>query len=307
MITKDNIIKDLLTLGIKKGDLIFIRISYKAIGNVVGGPETVLDALIETVGDQGTIVATAFPELVKTYKKKKNRTYVYKPGMKPITGVIPVLMSKREGAFFSSHPTTPYVAIGNIAEELTAIHTPHVDGYYIVKYMVDNYRPKCLRIGGDVLDGTTHIAFTDGLKNTNSFQKRVSEGMYFFDTDGKIQWYDRISSAFCHKGFKKFFNNYIINNKNAVLAVGKVGEGSAMVTDMRETYNIEEKYIGHNPEILLCDDDNCVNCRASFSFSKPGKYRFLFEQICSLFGQERRMALYNIRESLIICCGKKCQ
>lgn len=304
----ERIVNDLHSLNIKSGDVVFIRISYKAIGKVEGGPNTVIDAILNVIGESGTLIATAFPNLIESKNKAKHCDIIYRPGMKPITGVMPVLMSERENAYFSLNPVAPYVAIGKEAKTITELHTPDTDSYFIVKHIVEHYSPKCLRVGGDVLDGTTHIAFTDGLRNTNSYQRRIAEGMYYYDQDRRIKWCERTGSAFCHKGFEAFFNKYIKNERGAVLSTGLVGDGIAMVTDMKKTTEIEEKYISKSPKILLCDDPLCSTCRASFSYSKPGPVLFLLKQIIGLmYIKPKQRVLYNIKQSLIILSGRRCQ
>ena len=49
MITFDSLRNDLKMLGVSSGDLLFLRISYKAIGRVEGGPKTFVDALLDVV------------------------------------------------------------------------------------------------------------------------------------------------------------------------------------------------------------------------------------------------------------------
>lgn len=46
--------------GIGKGELIFVHSSLSAFGNVIGGAETVIAALRETIGENGTIVMPTF-------------------------------------------------------------------------------------------------------------------------------------------------------------------------------------------------------------------------------------------------------
>lgn len=308
MYKRETIKNDLASLGVMKGDILFVRISYKAIGKVEGGPDAVIDAILDVIGEEGTLIATAFQNLIPSNRKNRYKNHIYTPGENIITGVIPTLMAKRNNAFFSLNPVTPYVAIGKDAKTITELHTPHSDGYYIVKYIIDNYHPKCLRIGGDVLDGTTHVAFTEGLKETNNYQRRIPEGRYFIDIDGKVHWCERVSSAFCHEGFKHFFNSYILGNKKAVLAEGLIGAGKAMITDMRETYKIEVEHIKTSPEILSCMNPNCPTCRASFSYSKPGPLIFLLAQLCKLILKSNKQGtLYNIKQALIILNGKRCQ
>ena len=50
VITKDEIVKGLIALGVKKGDVLMVHTSLKNIGYVCGGAEGVIEALIEAVG-----------------------------------------------------------------------------------------------------------------------------------------------------------------------------------------------------------------------------------------------------------------
>ncbi|WP_044300445.1 AAC(3) family N-acetyltransferase [Bacteroides fragilis] len=69
MITFDSLRNDLKMLGVSSGDLLFLRISYKAIGRVEGGPKTFVDALLDVVGKEGTIVVTAFPSRYSSFMR----------------------------------------------------------------------------------------------------------------------------------------------------------------------------------------------------------------------------------------------
>lgn len=59
MVTKTDIIKGLLDLGIRAGDEIEVHSSLSSFGYVEGGAETVISALKEAVGEQGSIFMPA--------------------------------------------------------------------------------------------------------------------------------------------------------------------------------------------------------------------------------------------------------
>lgn len=309
MNTFDSLVCDIKRLGIKDGDTLFVRISYKAVGKTEGGPKTLIDALLNVIGEKGTLVATAFPTRIPANKKEKYKDTLYIKGMKPTTGAIPVVMSQYPNACFSSHPISPYVAIGYNAGSITEMHTPNTESYDVVKYMIEECHSKCLRIGGDVLDGTAHIAFTEGLRKTDSYQYRRAEGNYYLDEDGKKQWIEKSVSSFCYAGFKKFFYNKIYNYPNAVLGEGQIGDGVAMLTDMGKTLEVERQYIANDPKILLCDSAECMMCRTSYSYSDPGAIRFALRQTKGLLNIKKfRNSAGRIKFVLDNrFCGNKCQ
>ena len=53
---KNDLINDLIKLGLEKGDVVMVHTSLKNIGYVCGGAQTVIEALIEVVGSEGTIM-----------------------------------------------------------------------------------------------------------------------------------------------------------------------------------------------------------------------------------------------------------
>ena len=59
-ITKDEIVAKLRELGVKPGDALMVHSSLSACGHIVGGAKTVIDALIETVGEAGNFFFPSF-------------------------------------------------------------------------------------------------------------------------------------------------------------------------------------------------------------------------------------------------------
>jgi aminoglycoside N3'-acetyltransferase len=60
-ITRSIIVKKLKELGLLKRDIIEVHSSLNSFGEVKGGPETVIAALIDIVGDSGAIIMSAYP------------------------------------------------------------------------------------------------------------------------------------------------------------------------------------------------------------------------------------------------------
>ena len=50
-------LKDLLRqLGLERGDTVMLHASLKAFGYLIGGAETIIEALLSTLGPEGTLV-----------------------------------------------------------------------------------------------------------------------------------------------------------------------------------------------------------------------------------------------------------
>jgi aminopeptidase-like protein/aminoglycoside N3'-acetyltransferase len=60
MLTFENLVKEFRELGVTKGDVLFIHSSYKSFGGVDGGPQAVIDALLDVIGLEGTLIMPTF-------------------------------------------------------------------------------------------------------------------------------------------------------------------------------------------------------------------------------------------------------
>ena len=58
--TRQSIERDLESLGIRDGDGVFVHASLGAVGTVIGGPRTMIEAIIEVVGHGGLIAMPGF-------------------------------------------------------------------------------------------------------------------------------------------------------------------------------------------------------------------------------------------------------
>jgi aminoglycoside N3'-acetyltransferase len=59
-VTKEDIKKGLEEVGLGRGDIVVVHSSLSAFGYVKGGADTVIDALLEVVGEEGTVVMPTF-------------------------------------------------------------------------------------------------------------------------------------------------------------------------------------------------------------------------------------------------------
>lgn len=305
MITYNDLVNDLKSLGIKEGDTLFLRISYRAIGKIENGPKTFLDALLKVVGEEGSIILVATPQrynpLVRFFYKSKISSEEHLKDPSTGIGIMSKIALQYPSAMVSKKLIFPFVVIGKHAKYLTENHTREKDGFWLLREAVEKFDSKCLRIGGESLTGTTHLAFTDMLRKYDYYQKCVLYGLYIKEND-KVKWQTEPISSFCKKGYKKMFDQLIypcINKKE-----GKVGNGYAIVTNMRETLEKEREILFKNPKEILCEDDSCVLCRISLPFSNSHPNKFILNQFVKFDFKKWRKIYSSIR---LITIGKKIQ
>ncbi len=118
---KTEISDGLRRLGIVAGDRILVHSSLKSFGRVEGGPDAVIDALLEAVAPGGTVMV---PTLTGRREDSAEHPPVFDVRNTPCwTGLIPETFRKRADAVRSLHPTHSAAAIGPQAELLTRDHS----------------------------------------------------------------------------------------------------------------------------------------------------------------------------------------
>jgi aminoglycoside 3-N-acetyltransferase len=119
-LTKQDIIAGLQALGLGTGHRVLVHSSLSSFGHVERGADTVIDALLETVGSSGTVLV---PTLTGSESLSPENPPVFDPVNKPCwTGRIPETFRQRPNAIRSLHPTHSVAAIGADAHALTADH-----------------------------------------------------------------------------------------------------------------------------------------------------------------------------------------
>ena len=109
--------RDLRALGIREGDTLVVHSSLKSMGYVEGGAETVIRALREVLGEEGTLLFPAF-----SYRFVYDNP-VFSMNDTPVCiGTIAETFRKMPGVLRSFHPTHSVCAIGKHAAEMVADH-----------------------------------------------------------------------------------------------------------------------------------------------------------------------------------------
>ena len=152
------LVNDLRKLGLKNGDLVNVKASLKSIGNVDGGAKTLLDALVEAVGPDGTIVTESFIRMFTKTKYTKNNPSSL--NSTSYAGALANEILKHPQVFLSTHPVQRFASIGKKAKMLMENHTGNSRPYNVLFEMISDNGIN-LRIGSIdkvVGVGTTHVA-----------------------------------------------------------------------------------------------------------------------------------------------------
>ncbi|MFX1391994.1 MAG: aminoglycoside N(3)-acetyltransferase [Promethearchaeota archaeon] len=249
-ITKDDLISDLEKIGIKKGDVLLVHSSLKRIGYVIGGAKTVIEALLDVIGKEGTLLMPTYPLNARMLQLCESKNYIFDLNTTPTyMGAIPSEFLKIEGIYRSIHPTHSVSAIGKYANEITKDH--HI-GHKT--YGENSPWGKIKKLDGKILG--------IGVSLHVNAQYHYLEDMLGEDFPLKVK-VDKIYKVKCRVDNKDIFvevqpndpevaktridtkeNSFIRNyfweifENLGVSRIGKIGEATSWWANFREFYNI---------------------------------------------------------------------
>jgi aminoglycoside N3'-acetyltransferase len=117
--TVESLVKDLHGLCLVSGDLVFVHSSFKSLGFVAGGAQTVVDALTQVVGPDGLILMPSF----NLVAGQDNRAALWNPDTTPSTvGWLTEFFRQMPGTYRSDHYSHSVAARGKDAAVFVAGH-----------------------------------------------------------------------------------------------------------------------------------------------------------------------------------------
>ena len=136
-ITKNDVMSAFSSVGLEKGQAVMVHTSLSSIGYVCGGAQTIIEALIETVGPEGTImmptqswknldpedgVHWTVPE--EYWQMIRDNWPAYDKKITPTNtmGAVAEMFRSWPGVIRSDHPARSVAAWGKHAEYLTSDH-----------------------------------------------------------------------------------------------------------------------------------------------------------------------------------------
>jgi aminoglycoside 3-N-acetyltransferase len=270
VITKDDLVRDLRNLGLAAGDLLNVKVSLKSIGWIEGGANTLIDALLDVVGENGTIISDSFVSTYPLPLSEENAKKISTPETPSYAGALANAMVQHPKAFRSPHPIQKFVGIGKDAKELTQSHDINSPAYELLGIMAEK-GGKNLKIGSDVKVpgvGTTHVAIERlGIK-----RERPKAGVNYLSKDGSVKLYEHYWTGACSDAWLKFYPSYY--EIGAILSEGNVGNAPAKVSSMKKTLEWELAHIGENPSSLSCGRLACRICHMEWEFSKGNAFTY---------------------------------
>jgi aminoglycoside 3-N-acetyltransferase len=252
-VSKDRIIRDLRRIGVRKGDHIAVTLSLKSIGHVDGGPTTFIDAMLETLGSNGTLLMNTFTRtfplsmIPSDFISDRRTTPVW-------TGLVPETLRKRKDSTRSPHPSFSVTAIGKLAQHLTKDHNENSNLFMPYSRLAEaGGKYLCIGLGNRLVAIRHEAQRLAGLFNL----VHQWRGVKYKDFEGKVMIYI-YNSLPCIRKLPELVPTL---EKTGIVKTGKVGMARSVLAPAKELLQAMAEMLERDPTLNLCDDILCLWCR----------------------------------------------
>lgn len=245
MVTKNEIIEGLRELGLAAGDVVVVHSSLSSFGEVEGGADAVVDALLEVLGDDGTLIVPTFNYAPEVFDPQQTRSQV---------GAITEAVRIRSDAIRSLHPTHSVAAIGPLAEAITEGHwKTHSFARGSALFKALQAHARILQLGvTHTSNSTIHVAEEIAQVPYLERQRQVK----IRTRDGRVitKWIRRPG---CSHGFNKIEET--LRQEGAITEI-RIGQCVVRLMTARAVVDAAVEALKLSPDALLCDRPDCESC-----------------------------------------------
>jgi len=245
MLGFDELVAGLSQIGLTDGDVLMVHSSYKSLGGVDGGAETVIDALREIVGTQGTVLFPTFnfQSWTETHYFDIRETYSK-------MGVITELARLRPNAVRTPHPIYSFAVLGAQKDEFVDCSDPEAYGHNSVFGLFHKLNGMMLSIGLHFNDTFSMIHYVEYHTGCDYRRNKNSSGIYV-DLDGLPQM--RTYSMFV-RATPRIQTHVVLGTtelvEKGVIREGKVGEATIHFTRAVDYFDNMSLIVKNSPEKL---------------------------------------------------------
>ena len=251
MITKKEIKRSLQLMGIVPGDTLLLHSALTAIGKVDGGADTVIDAFLEAIGEEGTLVMSTLTGWFAPFDAATSPSAV---------GYLSEVFRKRPGVLRSLHPVHSVCAYGKNAAFITEGHehckTGCGEGTPYLK--IRDLGGKALLLGVDMDRNTVMHSLEEAIDAKYLRTLDIVAPTYLENYQNRTFTLEKFPPG--HRDFI-MITPYL--RRAGVMTEGKIGNAVTKCIDMKGLFDVVMPMLEQDPLLFICHNDHCNSCHWS--------------------------------------------
>ncbi len=232
-------------IGVESGDTLLVHSSYKSLGQVEDGPNTVIEALRGALGDQGTLIVPTFNFAFCEGEPFDARSTPSR------MGVLTEIVRQMPDATRVEHPIYSFAVVGALAGEAAATSDPSSYGRDSLFGRLRDWDGKIMIIGLPYNHSMTffhHVeemhgvdyrymkSFTGTVTDVDGRSRERTVTMLVRDLDrGVVTAVDAMGELLANKG---------------IIRTSQIGDAKVRLMRARDVFDATAKAMRHEPRLL---------------------------------------------------------
>ncbi len=246
MITFNELVFYFKEIGLVEGDVLLVHSSYKSLGDIVGGPQTIIDALCSILLPKGTLIVPNFNfdfcsgqpfDIMKTPSQM---------------GIISEMVRKNRESKRNLHPVYSFSFLGNLTEKLSKLTYESSYGKESIFYKLRELNAKIMTIG---LPYNNSMTFFHHIEEMEGCDYRFFKEFNGKITNEKNETYDGKITIFVRdleKGVETSVDRMeeILKNEG-IIKIKKIGNSRIQIAAANDIYDRTAKEMKIDPHVLI--------------------------------------------------------
>lgn len=251
MIDFNDLVLGFKELGLKEGDIILVHSSFKSFGGVEGGPQTVINAFLDILGSEGTLIMPTF-----TFKfcEEYNETgdgYFDVDNTPSEMGILTEIVRKMPGAKRSVNPIYSVAVYGKKVNYLASVNDKNVFDKNSIFGRLTELDAKIMIIGLSYTNSWTYVHHVEEMEGIDYRYHKDFSGTIV--VDGK-KYKDTFTMLVrdIERGVQTAVDpmGEILEKRGAV-KIKKIGQSSIkLMLSTKQVYKITAEMLKKNPKLF---------------------------------------------------------
>jgi aminoglycoside 3-N-acetyltransferase len=245
MLIRNDLIAGFRNTGLSAGDVVLVHSSYKSLGPVDGGPQTVVDALLEVLTPEGTLIMPTFNFNFNKGEPWDVRTTPSHMGV--LTEVVRLNPESRR----IFHPFYSFAILGKLKDELTKTRYKDSYGEESIFMQLRKLDARIMIIG---LTYTHSLTFFHHIEQMEGVDYRFIKAFTGLVTDETGRTYEDTFTMLV-RDVESGVQTEVdpmgeVLEKRGVVTITKIGDADVKMMKANELYRVTTEEMKKNPGLM---------------------------------------------------------
>lgn len=237
-------------LGLQNGDIVLVHSSYKSFGVVEGGPQTIIDAILNVIGEEGTLVVPTFTFSFCDQFNSTGKGYFNVNTTPSEMGILTEVVRNMPKSKRSVNPIYSVAVHGKLVNELASVDDKNVFGKDSIFGKLHKLNGKIMINGLGYNDSWTFVHYIEEMEGCNyRYHKNFSGKIIVDNREYEDTFIMRVRDV----------ENGVVTNvdpmgkmleERGIVSFMQIGQSTVKLFGTQDAYRITASEMKKNPKLL---------------------------------------------------------